>query len=235
MRTERAIALLNERIKEGEEVLRANLASLDDWKVRTAATLRAVLSADNQLIEQFNDVSYHPSFWTAGTDFRPYRLRGLERALGIVRTAVYELEELADGQETDDAAYDPELWEHVSEVVTYERWETVVSQAVIFLEDRLRKWSGRPETEYGVNLVANVLKADGGDFPLGRTDNEKRGWQNFALGIVGAIGNAARHRIDDRTDAKRYALGVLGSVSLLITELRNAHEASFKNVLDRPS
>lgn len=38
----------------------------------------------------------------------------------------------------------------------YERWETVVSQAVIFLEDRLRKWSGRPETEYGVNLVANV-------------------------------------------------------------------------------
>lgn len=118
MRTERAIALLNKRIKEGEEVLRANLASLDDWKVRTAATLRTILSADNQLIEQFNDVSYHPSFWTAGTDFRPYRLRGLERALGIVRTAVYELEELADGQETDDAAYDPELWEHVSEVVT---------------------------------------------------------------------------------------------------------------------
>jgi hypothetical protein len=95
------------RVRGRHQVLRANLASLDDWKVRTAATLRAVLSADNQLIEQFNDVSYHPSFWTTGTDFRPYRLRGLERALGIVRTAVYELEELADGQETDDAGLRP--------------------------------------------------------------------------------------------------------------------------------
>jgi hypothetical protein len=153
-------------------------------------------------------------------------------------TALFELQALADDEsevlEADDNAYDAELWEHVHQLVTSEQWEKVASQSMIFLKDRLRKWSGQSETEYGTTLVANVLKADGGDFPLGQTDNEKRGWQSFGFGLVGAVGDVAGHRLDVRGDAKRYALGVLGSVSLLITELRNTHERSVKNVTAPP-
>jgi hypothetical protein len=227
-----AASLLKERLWEGEELLTTSFDGLNEWKIRTATTMRAALAPVNPLVANFNAIRYSPGVWTEGTDFRPYRRGGIQKALGVLRTAIYELEELADSTE-DASGYDDELWQHVAEVVVGGRWDTVASQAVIFLEDRLRKWSGRPATEYGTTLVANVLK-DAGDFPLGQTDGEKRGWMNFGVGIVGAVGNAVRHRIDDRTDPKRYALGVLGAVSLLVTELKNSYPDRCKAEEDEP-
>lgn len=220
----RALGLLREREEEGKVLAGSvNHDALSEWVSRTSATFRAVLPVGNPLIDEFSAVRYRPSVYVAGTDFTPYRTRGVNNALGIIRTALYEIEELNGGPLDSGTGYDDELWQHVAEVVIGERWETVASQSVIFLEDRLREWSGRPPVEYGKQLVANVLRPGGGNFPLGRTDGEKQGWMNFGIGIVGAVGNAARHRIDERTDSKRYALGVLGAVSLLLTELRNSY------------
>jgi len=44
------------------------------------------------------------------------------------------------------------------------------------------------------------------------------------MGLAQAIGNVARHRIEKRPDARAYALGVLGTGSLLLTQIRWEHE-----------
>ena len=45
------------------------------------------------------------------------------------------------------------------------------------------------------------------------------------MGFAQAIGNVDRHRIQSRSDAKKYAIGVLGLGSLLLTQLRYEHPA----------
>jgi len=44
------------------------------------------------------------------------------------------------------------------------------------------------------------------------------------LGLAQAVGNVDRHRLQNRADAKRYAIGVLGVGSLLLTQLRFEHD-----------
>jgi hypothetical protein len=46
---------------------------------------------------------------------------------------------------------------------------------------------------------------------------------------MGAVRNVATHRIDLRDDAKRYAMGVLGAGSLLLTQLRYEHGNRFRS------
>ena len=43
------------------------------------------------------------------------------------------------------------------------------------------------------------------------------------MGFAQALGNVDRHRIQSREDAQRYAIGVLGLGSLLLTQLRHEH------------
>ena len=43
------------------------------------------------------------------------------------------------------------------------------------------------------------------------------------MGFAQALGNVDRHRIQSRDDAQRYAIGVLGLGSLLLTQLRHEH------------
>jgi hypothetical protein len=56
-----------------------------------------------------------------------------------------------------------------------------------------------------------------------RFKGEQQGWQQFATGFVQALSNVNRHRIQNRDDAKAYAIGVLGAGSLLLTQLRYQH------------
>jgi hypothetical protein len=69
-----------------------------------------------------------------------------------------------------------------------------------------------------------VFRPEGGEFPLGQTQGEREGWHQFARGFAAALRNVDTHRIQDRDDLKRYALGVLGAASLLLTQLRHKHE-----------
>lgn len=43
------------------------------------------------------------------------------------------------------------------------------------------------------------------------------------MGFTQALGNVDRHNIQKRADAKRYAFGVLGVGSLILTQLRHQH------------
>jgi len=152
---------------------------------------------------------------------------GMSRALGLLDAAMAEVELLAeDGPIADETGIDLELWEHVAPEVQSESWGKVASQAVIFTEDRIRKWTARPNSEVGKELAIAVL-GKSGLYQMGLTEGERQGWQLLAQGLAQAVRNVDAHRIQERPDHKRYAMGVLGTCSLLLTQLRYEHGNRF--------
>ena len=51
--------------------------------------------------------------------------------------------------------------------------------------------------------------------------SERQGCQQLATGFALALRNPSGHQIRNRSDAERYALGVLGMASLLLTEIQH--------------
>ncbi|SCL56492.1 Protein of unknown function (Hypoth_ymh) [Micromonospora chersina] len=127
----------------------------------------------------------------------------------------------------DEHAYDPELWAHVKTEVEDGEWGKVASQTAIFVENHVRTWAGNPQDRNGNNLVGKNLYlevfGETSDYRLGRQASEREGWRYLGMGFAQALSNVDRHRIQTRDDAKRYALGVLGLGSLLLTQLRYEH------------
>lgn len=122
----------------------------------------------------------------------------------------------------DETSIDPDLWDHISGLVVAGEWGKVASQTAIFTEDRVRTWAHRPETEVGEKLMSSVF-GDYGRFRLGANDGERSGWHRLAMGISMALRNVDAHRIQNRGDHQRYAIGVVGVSSLLLTQMRYQH------------
>jgi len=105
-----------------------------------------------------------------------------------------------------------------------EDWAKVPAAVAIFVEHKVRVWSGDPRQPNGGALVGEVLYAraldESGVLRLGRQGSEWKGWRSLATGLALACSNVDRHRIQNRPDAKRYAVGVLGLGSLLLTQIR---------------
>lgn len=78
---------------------------------------------------------------------------------------------------------------------------------------------------YGQSSWLPQVKATMHDFgtPQGKEPSEWEGWRALGMGFVQALGNVDRHNIQKRDDAKRYAFGVLGIGSLILTQLRYQH------------
>ena len=196
------------------------------WRQRTHVLLSRLYSPENRLTTDFDSLSFYVTEATATKWFE----RGRSGALAILETAIYDFEVL---KQPDDPAssesIDPELWSQVGHHVQAEDWISVASQTEIFVESKLREWAGRPREEVGVVLMQAIFAPKGGEFPLGLTDGEREGWHLLARGFAGALSNVDRHRLEDRADAKRYAIGVLGTASLLLTQLRWQHGNRFRS------
>jgi hypothetical protein len=147
-----------------------------------------------------------------------------------VDRAIYELSLLNDNYETDaPPEVDPELWEHVEDLVHAEDWGKVASQTAIFVEHRVRTWTGNPRNEStGEELTGKALwaraLADDSEYKLGQRKGESEGWRFLGMGFAQALSNVDRHRLQKRDDAQRYAVGVLHLGSLLLTQLRYEHQ-----------
>jgi len=156
------------------------------------------------------------------------RRAGIRKACGLIDAAIYDLELIQGSDEpVDQRAFDPDLWEYVKGIVEDEDWGKVASQVAIFVEDRVRVWAGQPKDRNGNDLVGKGLYgaafANDSEFRLGQRQGEWEGWRMLGMGFAQAISNVDRHRIQERDDARRYALGVLGLGSLLLTQLRHEH------------
>ncbi|NBM14968.1 TIGR02391 family protein [Streptomyces sp. GC420] len=199
------------------------------WKGRVQSVLTRALGVDHHLTQSFIKNRYSLSVWTDGTPDSAWErafLGGVKRANGIIDAALFELEQAGTSDDAvDETAFDPDLWAHVQVHVQHENWQAVASQTAIFVEDRVRQWCGDPkgrdgQTLVGKGLFAKILANDG-QFRLGKEAGEWEGWRGIGMGFTQALGNVDRHNIQKRADAKRYAFGVLGVGSLILTQLRH--------------
>ena len=202
------------------------------WKSRARSALTRALGAEHHITKSLTTLKWTPSVYGMGdtSAFDSRFRRTAQQAQGYLEAAIAEVDDTsANSGVFDTAGVDPELWAFISSDVEGEHWGKAASQATLFLEDRIRKWSDEPAEVIGVDLMKAVL-GPSGNYRIGRTENEKDGWHQFARGIVMALRNAAAHRIEDRPDHRRYVLGVVGSCSLLLTQLRYEHGTRFADV-----
>lgn len=126
----------------------------------------------------------------------------------------------------DGGDLDPGLWNHIESAVSQENWPNVASLTAIYLEDRVRSWMSDPVTAGGDRLVGKDLfvaaLGDDGQLVLGGQSSERQGWMMLGMGFAQAVGNVVRHSVH-RTADRRYAMGVVGLASLLLTEMRLEH------------
>lgn len=232
MKPERAIEALEELKAEAEAPDILPGAKLTAWKGKVRGVLVAALGDADHLVERFDGVKYSLGFFSSSTPdsaFESARRGGIRNACGIIDAALYQLRLAVEDEDepTDSRAFDPELWEHIKGLVEAEDWGKVASQTAIFVEDRLRSWAGDPKNGRGESLVGKDLMgrvlSDESDWRLGSRAAEREGWRSLGTGFAAALSNVDRHRIQQRDDARRYAIGVLGLGSLLLTQARYEH------------
>lgn len=143
----------------------------------------------------------------------------------IIEALRWELERRAPATDPfTDATVDPELWDHVRGLIEAKDWEKVAREAAVFVEDRLRSWANVSQSVTGsVNVFKTAIGPNGFVPPKVGPSSEQQGWQQLAVGFALALRNPSGHQVRHRSDAERYALGVLGMASLLLTELRHEY------------
>lgn len=216
--------------------LSTSSAEFNSWEPRTRSALTRALGEKHHITQRFIKTKWTPSMYTMGDSsaFTSFFRATIPEVQGLLDAAVAEIELLAEeGPVADEAGIDHELWEHVAPEVRSQAWGKAAREAVIFTEDRIRRWAGRPVTEVGKDLAVTIF-GNNGEFRMGLADGEKQGWQLLAQGIAQAIRNADAHRIQNRSDHRRYAMGVIGSCSRLLTQMRFEHGNRFHDASPIP-
>jgi hypothetical protein len=206
-------------------------SEFNSWEPRTRSALTRALGEKHHITQRFINTRWTPSIFTLGDEsaFIGTFNATIPEVQGVLDAAVAEIELLAEeGPVADEAGVDHELWEHVAPEVRSEAWGKAAREAVIFTEDRIRRWAGRPVTEVGKELAVAIFGSNG-EYRMGLVEGEK-GWQFLAQGIAQALRNADTHRIQDRSDHRRYAMGVIGACSLLLTQMRFEHGNRFHDI-----
>ena len=223
---DRVLLLLRERLSELSE-LRPPAGSQDflDWRQKTIFTLDEIFGSWHDYTQQFKGISFSTKSDEPDRQVRAFEL-GVSRAKALLKGMMYYVDEVAGLGKVDSSlriSIDPDLWEHVRRLIDQEQWDHAARETTAFVESKIRQWAGLPPSKYGQDLMATVLRPGGGIFPLGQTPAEQQGWLSFGIGFATGVGNATRHRIQQRDDDERYAMGVLGAGSLLLTQLRYEH------------
>jgi hypothetical protein len=236
MRPVAAIRALEELKAEVQPPSTSLRSAHTSWKARVMAVLVRSLGKDHDIVKRYERVRYGLSIVTdrmPQSSFDQAFLGGVSNACGLIDAAIYALGLEAGDEPVDDHAYDPELWTHVKGLVEDGEWGKVASQTAIFVENHVRTWAGEPKDRSGSNLVGKALYlevfSDSSDYRLGAQASEREGWRYLGMGFAQALSNVDRHRIQKRDDARRYALGVLGLGSLLLTQLRYEHQDILKS------
>lgn len=245
MKPEAAIRALEELKAQAEQNWLALYPSGPQtaWQSKVKSVLERSLGKDSHILSAFSGVRYGlmALFGSETTaDWHAAFRDGLDRAVGYIDAALYELRLMGgEGEVLEEHAFDRDLWEHVKGLVADEDWGKVASQVAIFVESHVRTWTGDPKSSKGEDLVgkglwAHVL-ADESDFRLGARAGEREGWRFLGMGFAQALSNVDRHHVTKREDAKRYAVGVLGLGSLLLTQLRHEHGVILPAAVDEVS
>ena len=225
-----ALLTLKQQAVEDPKV-QAPTPTHDEWKAKATTVLVRGLGRESATVEQFMELRYSIGVWAGSpgeAESDAHYFRGaVQQAVALIDAAIWELELETGSSLPLSNGYDEGLWDHVKHSVAEERWEQVASAAAIYVEDAVRKWAGSPRDKTGKNLVGHVLFTRAldpdGPLALGSQSNEAEGWRSIGAGMSAALGNVDRHTIQQRPDLKKYAIGVLGVASLLLTQIRYQH------------
>lgn len=223
---------------DGVETLQQS--TYEPWRLRASRTLALGLGDAHDLVRKFDEISwqYDRMAWAPGHDYsiedRPRHARafsdGQKVATTILETAMFESGLLHPVPQLLASDIDHELWAHLKGEVHRGEWAKVALHAAVYLEDWLRKRAQLPSTTVGIDLAKAAIGTGGAlelrGASVGGTQpapGEAQGWAQLGQGFVLAVRNVVGHRIDGRTDIRTYAMGVVGLVSLLMTEVRAEH------------
>lgn len=189
-------------------------ANLAQWKHKLYALIGDVLNANHALAIRLSSVENR-----SATDAK-------RMLLGIIESLRWEVgRRMPVTDPFGGSTIDPELWIHVQGLIAAADWEKVAREAAVFVEDKLRQWAKVPSSVTGsVNVFKAAVGPNGFVLPKNTAQSsEQQGWQQVAAGFALALRNPSGHQINHRSDAERYALGVLGMASLLLTEVRHEY------------
>lgn len=208
---------------------------LAGWKARVRLVIVRALGEKIDIVVQLDKIPYRLTAYfmdTPASEHAAARHAGVRKAISLIEAAIYELDLISGDAQIDEHAFDADLWAHVRQQVEDGDWFKVASQTAIFVENHIRNWADNPTDAKGDALVGKNLYAevfsDTSAYKLGAQANEHGGWRFLAMGFASALGNVDRHRIQNRADAKPYAIGVLGLGSLLLTQMRHEHASILK-------
>lgn len=241
MRADRAIHELEALKGEAEpNPLALRGSARKGWEARVKSVIRRSLGAAHPILDDLNKVPYSLSMWSSGTPqstFDNAFVAGVRQACGLIDAAIYDLQLMvADAAEepVDMSSFDPDLWARVQGLVVSEDWEKVAREVTTFVEHKVRQWSRQGPDVTGKGVFSNAF-ADASPLRLGKVKNEWEGWRSLGVGFVAALSNDVRHHVHDRPDARKYAIGVLGLGSLLLTQLNHEHGDILGTDLDAES
>jgi len=200
------------------------------WKLRASTVLPEILGEYHPLADELDPLWIYkePKEFSTKVTWARQHWREAEGILNAAITSyIFMQTRIQDSSVAK--ALDADLMARVEHVFRVEDWTAVASLAATFVEDRFRTWAGLDHTAFGVNLMTKVLHPDTGVFPLGVSSGEIEGWHQLGRGFMSACSNVDRHRIQSRDDLQRYAVGVLGTASLLLTQMRYQHGNRFKD------
>ena len=107
-----------------------------------------------------------------------------------------------------------------------ENFDTIIREATVILEDRIRRLSGDSERRSGVALVNWALSADPNKAKLviSSESSEQEGFYSLCKGIMLGFRNEAHHNIDDAI-TREQALKLCGLIDSLLEILAKAKKA----------
>ncbi|MCP3423820.1 TIGR02391 family protein [Nocardioides pinisoli] len=191
-------------------------------KFEAAGIVASYLGAQHYLVTKLGELQV-PSRFAAAIPLAMQTDSVTDEFVGLVNAAINLLDVTYGRSSPHPPICDPDLWEHIEELVRIEAWSKIPAAVATFVEDWFRKRGGDPRHESGAKLVGgDLFKRVLRDYPLGGQESERAGWRFLGMGLAQAIGNLHRHNIENREDAEQLAWGVIGLGSLLLGELRLA-------------
>jgi hypothetical protein len=127
---------------------------------------------------------------------------------------------------TDSLGIDAGLWDFIKGAADPGEWDHVASGAVRYVEHHLRAWAEASSEADAPGLV-NALFGKGAPLALGDNEGQRQGWESIIRGFLMGPRNEVQHGISDRDDLHRFASGVLGTASLILTEVRRRYPDRF--------
>lgn len=107
--------------------------------------------------------------------------------------------------------------------------DTIIREAGVVLEDRLRQIAGTDSMDHGIKLVDAVLNPQDGVLIFSSHPGEQDGVRMLYRGAMQFIRNPPMHKLMDYTEgASRLFIRLIDSLLLLITELKPHHRGKGK-------